>query len=99
MLDPHQQHHLRELRGRLAWVRGLVPESPRYRLWLGDLIEFVHAVYGQASPQMAALTDALQTFRAPADAAEPVRRQAYLERLDAIERLLARWEAEAAGAP
>ena len=95
MLDPHRRHHLAELRGRLAWVRSLVPESPRYRLWLGDLIEFVHVAYGQASPQMTALTAVLQTFRPSPDADDAARQQAYLERLNAIERLLAQWEAEA----
>lgn len=95
MRDPHYRHHLTELRGRIPWVRSLLPDSPRYKLWLGDLVEFVHAAYGPSSPQMEALAAAIQQFRPSPDADEAGRQQAYLARLDAVEGLLAQWEAAA----
>jgi hypothetical protein len=95
MRDPHYRRHLEEIHGRIAWVRSLVPDSPRYRLWLGDLVEMVNAAYGVKSPQMESLSAVLQELRTPPDADDDARQRTFLARLDAIDRLLTEWEAGA----
>ena len=43
-MDPlHLRRHLDDLRGRIAFLRAMLPDNPSYRLWLGDVIEVAHA--------------------------------------------------------
>lgn len=85
----HQRHKLNELRRELMSLRPLAPDGPRYKLWLGDLVEFVHAAFGPATPQMAQVRAILTGgARPPADADEITRTRAYVARLDAFAALL-----------
>ena len=95
----HLRHHLQDLAGRQRFLRALKPGSDRYKLWLGDVVELVNNAYGPDSPQMAELR-ALLTGRPrlPAEATDAERERDYLERLDAIAALLARFE-RASGDP
>ena len=81
----HAQAHLSDLQGTLHWLRSLTPDSPRYKLWLGDMVEFVRAVFGIDSPQMAGVRDVLVGVTvAGLDSAE----HSYLARLDRFDALL-----------
>lgn len=90
-MDPaHARMHLDELRGRAVWLRALTPESPRYKLWLGDLVEFTRAVFGLDSPEMAAVREVLAA-RPPSDADEATRVRDYVQRLDRLIALIDRF--------
>jgi hypothetical protein len=85
----HLRHHLRELRDRERFLRTLRPDSERYKLWLGDIVEFVNVAYGADSPQMAELRAALVGQARPApDAPREQRERLYHERLDRIAAVL-----------
>ena len=89
----HQRQHLKDLRGRLHFLRTLVPESDRYKLWLGDLVEFVNVAYGPASDEMArlrAVITAHTRLRTAGTDTDHVMR--YLQRLDALDALLEEFE-------
>jgi hypothetical protein len=65
------------------------PDSDRYKLWLGDVVETVHVAYGPDSPQMARLRALLREHaRLPAGATDTERQRRYLDRLDALAALL-----------
>jgi hypothetical protein len=82
-MDPrHARQHLEELRGAAVWLRSATPDSPRYKLWLGDLVEFVRVVFGLDSPQMAEMRGVIAGHRLPAGADEDARLHDYLARLD-----------------
>lgn len=91
----HLRGHLADLRGRIPFLRTLRPDSDRYKLWLGDLIEFVNVAYGPDSAALAeARTVLLQAGRLPADAPDTAREQHYLARLAALDAFLAAREGE-----
>ncbi len=90
----HARQHLDELHGAAVWLRSSAPEHPRYRLWLGDLIEFTRAAYGLESAEMTAVRDVLRAEPRPrADAPEGVRVQAHLARLNRFIALIDRFAA------
>src|SRR5687768_16529130 len=99
-MDPsHLRHHIQELRGRHAFLRALRPESDRYKLWLGDVVELVNVAYGPDSSHMARLRAVLRDHaRRPAGATEAERERRYLDRLDALMALLEEF-ARAIGEP
>lgn len=90
----HLRRHLSGLMKSLEWLRTLPPEGPRYKLWLGDLVEFVRDAFGAESAQMAQirvlLTGDLRPL--PEQADEAARTRTYLARLDAFVGLLAGFE-------
>lgn len=98
---PHHRHlrgQLNELRAALAWLRTLTPDGPRYKLWLGDLVEFVHAAFGPASAQMLQVREVLTgTPRLPTDAGEQVQTLDYLARLDRFAAVLVGFERDLPG--
>ena len=100
-MDPsHLQQHLQDLAGRQHFLRTLPPDSERYKLWLGDLVEVVNVAYGPDSPEMAAVRDALAGRpRVPAEASESERRMQYLARLAALADLIERCERTAGVSP
>lgn len=91
----HLRHHLGDLRGRLPFLRTLLPDSDRYKLWLGDLIEFVNVAY---SAESAALGEVrailLRHGRLAADVPDAERARRYLERLADLDAFLAAREDE-----
>jgi len=90
-MDPaHARLHLEELRGRAVWLRALTPDTPRYKLWLGDLVEFTRVVFGLDSPEMAAVREVL-AVPLPPDADETTRVQDYVRRLDRLIALIDRF--------
>jgi hypothetical protein len=93
-VDPaHLRHHLNELRSTLRWLRSLPPDGPRYKLWLGDLVEFTRVAFGVDSPQAAQLRDVLAAHGRPPDGTdESERAAAYLARLDAFGGVLAEFD-------
>jgi hypothetical protein len=92
----HLRHHLQDLAGRRYFLRSLKPDGERYKLWLGDLVEFVNVAYGPDSRQMSGLRGVLTTHpRLPADAVEVERVRDYLDRLEALGDLLDRFEQDA----
>jgi hypothetical protein len=94
----HLRHHLQDLSGRRYFLRTLKPDTERYKLWLGDLVELVNVAYGPGSLEMSELRAILvERPRVAADAAEEERVRDYLERLEAFGRLLERMEQSAAG--
>ena len=85
----HALAHIDELHRTLAWLRSLTPDGQRYKVWLGDLIEFTRAAFGLDSPQMGAIRAAIageNPLRSEAD--EETRRLEYLARLDGLGALL-----------
>jgi len=89
-MDRHElRHRLNELSSTLRWLRTLTPNGVRYKLWLGDLVEFVGEAFGAESPQMARIRAILrESPRVPADTDETERTRAYLARLDAFHDVL-----------
>jgi hypothetical protein len=85
-MDPsHLRHHLRDLSERQRFLRTLRPDSDRYKLWLGDLVEFVNVAYGADSPELASLRAVLTDRpRLSAEATEAERQREYLQRLEAL---------------
>lgn len=77
----HARKHLDDLHGTLMWLRTLTPDNPRYKVWLGDLVEFTRLVFGLDSREMAAIRTALIE---PPPSANPGPDPAhmYLARLD-----------------
>lgn len=85
----HVRHYLNDLQERLPFIRSLAPDSDHYKLWLGDLIEFVNVAYGARSEEMTRLRSFLVAHaRPPADASSEERARLYQERLDGIAALL-----------
>ena len=78
----HARRYLEELRATAEWLRSATPEGARYKLWLGDVVEFVRVNFGLESAQMARVREALAAGRLPAGADERERTRAYLARLD-----------------
>ncbi len=98
--DPrHLRDHLAELRGRIAFLRTMQPDSPSYKLWLGDVVELVNVQWGVESVQMAELRAALgRGGRHPEAESNEERTAQYLARLNDLEAVLYSFE-RAAGAP
>jgi hypothetical protein len=95
----HLRHHIEELHDRLPFLRALQPDSDRYKLWLGDVVELVNVAYGPDSEQMERLRAVLREHaRLPAGATEAERGRLYLARLDAVAALLEEF-ARAGGEP
>ena len=89
----HLRQHLKDLSGRQHFLRTLRPDSDRYKLWLGDLVEFVNVAYGPDSPEMTELRAVVTgRVRLPAEATDAERERAYLERLDQLAAVLDRYE-------
>ena len=89
----HLHQHLKDLSGRQHFLRTLRPDSDRYKLWLGDVVELINVAYGVDSVEMAELRAALTGgSRPPAEAADAERERVYLARLDALAALLGRLE-------
>jgi len=93
-IDPgHLRHHLNELRSTLRWLRSLRPDGPRYKLWLGDVVEFTRVAFGADSEEAARVRGVLlERGRLPDDAEEMERVRDYLWRLDAFADVLAQFE-------
>ena len=91
-MDPrHLRAHLLELAGRREFLRSLAPDTDRYKLWLGDVFEFVNLAYGPDSAELRELRDALiGRARPPADASEEERAGEYRERLEGLSGTLER---------
>lgn len=81
-MDPHHaRKHLDDLHGTLMWLRTLTPDNPRYKVWLGDLVEFTRLVFGLESPEMARIRATLTEPPLSGDSdADPA--HTYLARLD-----------------
>jgi hypothetical protein len=95
----HLRHHLRDLSERQRFLRALRPDSDRYKLWLGDLVEFVNAAYGADSPELASLRAVLTNrARLPAEATDGERQREYLQRLEALAAVIDDCERAAGGA-
>jgi hypothetical protein len=95
----HLRHHLQDLAGRRYFLRTLKPDGERYKLWLGDLVEFVNVAYGSDSPQMSDLRGVLTARpRLSPDAADDERVREYLDRIEALGDLLDRFERDAIAA-
>lgn len=78
----HLRRHLQDLRERIVYLRALEPDSPTYKLWLGDMIEVVNHQYGLQSRQMLQLRAAIgRVGRQPEAVSNEARRDAYLQRL------------------
>ena len=89
----HLRHQLNDLRSTLRSLRTLTPDGPRYKLWLGDLVEFANAAFGPNSPQMARIREVLTgSQRLPPEADQVTRLQDYLARLDAFGAILAEFQ-------
>ena len=89
----HLRGHINDLRGRLRFLTTLTPDSDRYKLWLGDLVEFVNVAYGPASAEMAALRAALAgRVRPSPEATDAERVRLYLDRVDALAAVLDGYE-------
>jgi hypothetical protein len=94
----HIRHHLQDLSGRRYFLRTLKPDTDRYKLWLGDMVEFVNVAYGAGSGEMSELRAVLTSRpRLPVDATEEERVRDYVERLEALGALLDRFEGRADG--
>lgn len=76
----HARKHLDDLHATLQWLRTLTPDNPRYKVWLGDLVEFTRAAFGLDSAEMAAIRAAIPDPLPAASIASPG--HAYLARLD-----------------
>jgi hypothetical protein len=89
-MDPkHLRGHLDDLKGRIAFLRGLQPDSPSYRMWLGDVIELVNVQWGLQSREMLQLRGAIgRGGRQPEGTTPEERTRAYLARLDDLEAVL-----------
>jgi hypothetical protein len=79
----HARKHLDELGATLTWLRTLTPDNPRYKLWLGDLVEFTRVVFGLDSAEMAGVRAVLTEAPRPVPGSdESERTRAYLALLD-----------------
>lgn len=79
----HARKHVDELHATLTWLRTLTPDNPRYKLWLGDLVEFTRAVFGLESAEMARVRAVLIEAPRPAQGSDETERtRAYLAVLD-----------------
>jgi hypothetical protein len=79
----HARKHLDELHTTLTWLRTLTPDNPRYKLWLGDLVEFTRVVFGLDSAEMARVRAVLTEAPRPGQGSdESERTRAYLALLD-----------------
>jgi hypothetical protein len=86
----HALQHVRDLRARVRVLRPMRPESPAYKLWLGDVVELANAVWGVGAPEVERIAAALRS-KPPAEVlADPGR--AYLRRLDLLDSVLAEYE-------
>jgi hypothetical protein len=87
----HLRAHLRELAGRRRFLVTLRPDSERYKLWLGDIVELVNVAYGVDSDEMREVRAILgDRPRPPAPADDAERERAYLDRLEQLGGLLER---------
>jgi len=92
----HLRQHLRELIERGPFVRSLRPDTERYKLWLGDIVELVNVVYGVDSAEMGELRAAIGgRARLSAEATEAERQRDYVERVDALAAVLRGYERNA----
>jgi hypothetical protein len=82
----HALQHLHELRAHIAFLRPMQAGSPAYKLWLGDLVEFVQALWGPGSPQLAQIADQLRGGSVESGSLT------YLRRLQGLDRLLEEYE-------
>jgi hypothetical protein len=74
-------------------MRTLTPDGPRYRLWLGDFVEFTRDTFGLESEQMARVRDLLTSSPRSDPAAEEMSRvHHYLARLDRFEAIVNSFE-------
>jgi hypothetical protein len=81
----HLRHLLQDLIDRRHFVRTLRPDSDRYKLWLGDLVEVVNDAYGPDSAELRELRGLLAGRPRPdRGAAEAARERDYLARVDAL---------------
>jgi hypothetical protein len=75
----------RALRNQIALLRPLQVDSPMYKLWLGDTVELVEAVWGTSSPQMARIVGALrENPTLPRESGSDARYIARLNRLHSV---------------
>lgn len=99
MDSQHLLQHLHDLAERQRFLRTLRPDSDRYKLWLGDVVEFLNVAYGADSPELASLRTVLTgARRLPAEATEAERQRDYLRRLEALGGVIEDCE-RAAGGP
>ncbi len=81
----HLRHLLQDLIDRRHFLRTLRPDTDRYKLWLGDLVEVVNDAYGPDSAELRELRGLLAGRPRPGrDAADEERERDYVARLDAL---------------
>jgi hypothetical protein len=73
-----------DLRAGVESLRPLRPDGPRYKLWLGDVVELVQTIWGPGSLQLSEVAAAVRGPVAPDDAAA----LRYLKRLQRLDRVL-----------
>jgi hypothetical protein len=66
------------------------PWASAYKLWLGDVVEFVQVAWGSGSPELVRIADLLRGTRPEPDDGQ------YLQRLRQLDDLLAEFERELA---
>ena len=89
MVDPlHARQHIAELRQTLDWLRPLPPAGPRYKVWLGDLIEVARAVFGPESVELPEPRAVLARHGRLDPSSDPL---AYLALLDDFALMLDGW--------
>jgi hypothetical protein len=93
----HLRGHLADLRGRIEFLRAMQPDSPTYKLWLGDVIELVNVQWGVQSPQMMQLRAAIgRGGRQPEPESADEQVRGYLQRLADLAAVLESFERGAA---
>ncbi len=93
-VDPRQlRGQIEALRKQVPFLLALLPDGPRYKLWLGDVVELAQATWGMGSPRLAQVRAVLtRAGRLGPEETEDERREAYLRRLNDLDTVLAAWE-------
>jgi hypothetical protein len=81
---------VRALKEQIALLRPMQVDSPTYKLWLGDLVEVVQAVWGSGSAEMAGIVAALREYPTLPDLVGAELR--YIARLNRLHEVLSGYE-------
>jgi hypothetical protein len=77
---------IRALKEQAALLRPMQVDNPTYKLWLGDIVELVQAVWGSDAPQLEEIVAALREHPTlPKEEGATLR---YIARLDRLHRVL-----------